>query len=148
LDADPDPAEAVAIGQRRRASMRDFQSRVLYWMVRCFTRKDAFTPEQRAFRFIEEALELVQAVGTSREDVLRLVDYVYGRPVGNVIQEIGGVMVTVAGLASACSVPLDDCAENELARCGANTEQIRAKDLAKPERSSLPGSAPTVNSPP
>jgi hypothetical protein len=109
-------------------------------MTRCFVRPDAMLPEQRAFRFIEEAVELVQAVGTSKADVLRVVDYVYGRPVGVVGQEIGGVSVTLAGLANSVDRSVDGCAEVELERCIANTERIRAKDLAKPQRSPLPGS--------
>lgn len=121
-------------------SERDpFQWRVFQWMKECFARPDSLTKEQRAFRFIEEALELVQAAGTSREDVERLVAYTYGRPVGEVRQEIGGVMVTLAGLAQACSVNMEHAGDQELMRCIANTEKIRAKDLAKPQRSPLPG---------
>lgn len=117
-----------------------FQARVHDWMAACFARPDAMEPAQRAFRFIEEALELVQASGTSREDVLRLVDYVYGRPSGVVSQEIGGVMVTLAGLSTAFGLSMAYAANAELDRCRENTEKIRAKDLAKPQRSPLPGS--------
>jgi hypothetical protein len=123
--------------------MKPFQDRVQDWMRRCFTRPDSMLPEQRAFRFIEEAVELVQATGTSRADVLRVVDYVYGRPVGVVGQEIGGVMVTLAGLANSVDRSVDGCAEVELERCIANTAKIREKDLAKPQRSPLPGPTPS-----
>src|SRR6185312_5264384 len=99
----------------------------------------SLTPEQRSFRFLEEALELAQAVGTTREEALKLVDYVYSRPIGQVGQEIGGVMVTLAGVATVCAELVNSCAEDELARCIANTAKIRMKDLNKPERSPLPG---------
>jgi hypothetical protein len=116
-----------------------FQGRVHQWMKDCFKRPDALFLEQRAFRFIEEALELAQAAGTSREDVLRLVQYVYDRPVGVISQEIGGVMVTLAALATSCYYIMDECGETELSRCVKNTDRIRAKDLVKPQRSPLPG---------
>lgn len=117
-----------------------FQGKVHDWMRECFVRPDAMAPEQRAFRFIEEALELVQAVGTSKADVLRLVEYVYGRLPGDDDQEIGGVLVTLAGLATSRALIMEDCGRHELARCIRNTEAIRAKDLAKPQRSPLPQS--------
>lgn len=118
-----------------------FQARVAEWMEECFTRPDALTVAQRSFRFVEEALELAQAAGTSALDVMRLVAYVYDRPIGTRHQEIGGVMLTLAGLAKACGEDMSHCAEEELTRCIANTERIRANDLAKPERSPLPGTS-------
>jgi hypothetical protein len=116
-----------------------FQSRVWAWVLDCFKRADARLPEQRAFRFIEEALELVQAIGTSKEDVHRLVNYTYSRPPGEFRQEMGGVMVTLAALAESTFTALEGAGEAELRRCILNTAKIRAKDLAKPERSPLPG---------
>lgn len=121
-----------------------FQARVHDWMTKCFARPDAMLPAQRSFRFIEEALELVQSSGTSREDVLRLVEYVYGRPAGVIDQEIGGVMVTLSGLATSFGLSMDYAGNAELARCEKNTEKIRAKDLAKPQRSPLPGLAEQI----
>lgn len=118
-----------------------FQARVYDWMQECFRRPDSLFPEQRSFRFLEEALELAQASGTGREDALRLVDYVYSRPPGEIYQEIGGVMVSLAGLATSVGHSMENAAETELNRCRENTERIRAKDLAKPERSPLPGPA-------
>lgn len=126
-----------------KARLRAFQERVWSWMARCFVRPDSTHPAQRSFRFVEEALELAQAMGTTRDDVLQLVEYVYGRPPGIVAQEIGGVMVTLSAVAGSVGLDLERCAADEIERCEANTEKIRAKDLAKPERSSLPGSPPS-----
>ncbi len=116
-----------------------FQARVYDWMAKCFMRPDSMLPAQRSFRFIEEALELVQASGTSREEVLRLVEYVYGRPPGIIAQEIGGVMVSLSGLATSFGLSMEYAGNAELVRCEENTEKIRAKDLVKPQRSPLPG---------
>lgn len=49
----------------------------------------------RLSRFLEEATELVQAGGMTREKAHILVDYVFARKVGDPDQEIGGVMVTL-----------------------------------------------------
>lgn len=116
-----------------------FQDRVLLWMRNCFMRSDAMDPVHRSFRFAEEALELAQATGCSQNDAHRLVDYVYNRPVGEASQEGGGVMVTLAALLTSLGLNLNECGEGELERCIENTDRIRAKDLAKPERSPLPG---------
>jgi hypothetical protein len=121
------------------SNLRSFQLRVWDWCRACFQRPDALSPEQRAFRFIEEAIELVQAIGTSREDVQRLVEYVYGRPAGCDTQEVGGVMVTLAALSQSRYLDMQAWGEEELRRCIANMDRIRAKDLVKPERSPLPG---------
>lgn len=124
-----------------KSPLGPFQWRVWSWMRSCFIRPDSTLPAQRSFRFLEEALELAQAVGTTREDAQRLVEYVYGRPVGQVRQEIGGVMVTLFALAESTGNSAAQAGEQELDRCIANTEKIRAKDLAKPERSPLPGAS-------
>lgn len=116
-----------------------FQDRVLLWMRNCFVRSDAMDPVHRSFRFTEEALEFAQATGCSQDDAHRLVDYVYNRPVGEASQEGGGVMVTLAALLTSLGLNLNECGEGELERCIENTDRIRAKDLAKPERSPLPG---------
>jgi NTP pyrophosphatase (non-canonical NTP hydrolase) len=47
-------------------------------------------------RFLEEALELAQAEGMTEEEARRVAAYVWGRPVGETGQEVGGVMVTLA----------------------------------------------------
>ncbi|MGT2505726.1 hypothetical protein [Cupriavidus basilensis] len=73
-----------------------FQQRVQPWMLECFGAEIAADARERNHRFIEEALELVQACGATASEAHQLVDYVYGRPVGDRHQEVGGVMVTLA----------------------------------------------------
>jgi hypothetical protein len=55
----------------------DFQVRVNAWMLKCFGPEISADSKERNYRFIEEALELVQALGCSREDAHKLVDYVF-----------------------------------------------------------------------
>lgn len=116
-----------------------FQTRVGVWVDRAFGSQVAADRIERNHRFLEEALELVQANGCTREDAHALVDYTFGRPVGELEQEVGGVMVTLAALCNACDVDAQRAAEVELARAWDRIDQIRAKQAAKPHGSPLPG---------
>mgnify|MGYP001575296809 FL=1 len=100
-------------------------------MTECFGSEIPNDKRERAFRFLEEALELVQAAGTTKEQALKLVDYVYGRPVGELPQEVGGVGVTLAAFCSAHGIDLLDAQYQELRRCWNNIEKIRSKQAAK-----------------
>lgn len=115
-----------------------FQDRVQPWLMACFGEMIAGDREERNHRFLEEALELVQACGCTASEAHQLVDYVYGRPVGEPMQEVGGVMVTLAALCLANGLDMHDAAETELARIWTKVEAIRAKQAAKPKHSPLP----------
>lgn len=83
-----------------------FQDRVQPWMIACFGTEIAGDTVERNHRFLEEALELVQACGCTQSEAHQLVDYVFGRPVGEKPQEVGGVMVTLAALCLAQSLDM------------------------------------------
>lgn len=119
-----------------------FQNRVQPWLMACFGPMIAGDREERNHRFLEEALELVQACGCTASEAHQLVDYVYGRPVGEPAQEVGGVMVTLAALCLANDLDMHGAAETELARIWTKVEQIRAKQAAKPKHSPLPETPP------
>lgn len=119
-----------------------FQSRVQPWMMACFGEAIAADRQERNHRFLEEALELVQANQCTASEAHQLVDYVYGRPVGEPSQEVGGVMVTLAALCLALGLDMHVAAETELARIWNKVEQIRAKQATKPAMSPLPGAYP------
>jgi len=84
--------------------------------------KDAFGEEQAAslphlgIRMMEEAIELAQAAGTDKDMIHKLVDFVYGRPVGGIGNELGGLSVTALALASAAGLDLDAEEANEVRR--------------------------------
>lgn len=120
------------------ASDLTFQQRVEPWMAACFGARIAADTSERNHRFFEEATELVQAGGMPKADALMLVDYVYGRPVGELGQEIGGVMVTLAALCLAQEIDMHAAAEVELARIWTKVAEIRAKQASKPKGSPLP----------
>lgn len=115
-----------------------FQSRVELWMATTFGEAISRDVVERNHRFLEEALELVQAKGCSAEEAHQLVDYVFNRPVGEPAQEVGGVMVTLAALCLAADLDMHEAAEVELARIWTKVEQIRAKQASKPKMSPLP----------
>ena len=124
------------------AEKNTFQARVLPWMNACFGEQISADKQERNHRFLEEALELIQACGATVEEAHQLVDYVYDRPVGEVSQEVGGVMVTLAALCLAQDMDMHAAAETELTRIWGKVEHIRAKQAAKPAFGPLPGSYP------
>lgn len=122
----------------KAARAEPFQKRVRTWTVSCFGEVIAGDRTERSHRFIEEALELVQATGTTASEAHQLVDYVYGRPVGELRQEVGGALSTLAALCNAHRIDMTECGDTELARCWIKIEKIRAKQAAKPKYSPLP----------
>lgn len=122
----------------RAAQRGGYQDRVSTWLLACFGMEIAADRTERNHRFIEEALELVQACGTTASEAHQLVDYVFNRPIGDRYQEVGGVMNTLAALCLAHNFDMLGAGETELTRCWANLEKIRAKQAAKPKHSPLP----------
>lgn len=118
-----------------------FQQRVWLWMFECFGGQVARDTVERNHRFLEESLELVQSTGTTQAEAHALVDYVYGRPIGEPVQELGGVMVTLAALAEANDLNMEAAGDVEVARISEASmmEKIRAKQATKPKHSPLPG---------
>ena len=115
-----------------------FQNRVSPWLMACFGEKIAGDKIERNHRFLEEALELVQSCGCTQSEAHQLVDYVFGRAIGEKFQEAGGVMVTFAALCLAHGLDMEEAAETELARVWTKCEAIRAKQAAKPKHGPLP----------
>lgn len=122
-------------------SALSFQARVQPWLLQCFGQEIAKDPVERNHRFLEESLELVQSCGCTQSEAHQLVDYTFGRPVGEPNQEAGGVMVTLAALCLAHGLDMHQAGETELARIWNKVESIRAKQAAKPAHSPLPGYA-------
>lgn len=121
--------------------MKKFQKAVGSWLLKCFGQDIAKDKLERSFRFTEEALELAQATGLTKIQILILVDYVYSRGTGEPTQEIGGVMVTLAALCEANNFDLELAADTELKRIHQKINKIREKHFSKPKDvvSPLPG---------
>jgi hypothetical protein len=115
-----------------------YQQRVHDWILACFGEGIGADRIERNHRFLEEALETVQAGGCTRSEAHQLVDYVFDRPAGELWQEVGGVMNTLAAFCTAHGLDMAECGERELARVWTKVEAIRAKQAAKPKHSPLP----------
>jgi len=122
-------------------TLKWYQTQIDRWMHLVFPPEVCEDKDIRNYRFLEEALELVQAGGCTRERAYELVDYVYGRPVGEKVQEVGGVMVTLAGWCEVHGVDLQSAAMNELERVNRPEimQKIRDKQASKVGTSALPG---------
>ena len=112
-------------------ALAGFQLNIDAWLRECLGAQIAYHIQERGYRFFEEALELVQSAGITKEEVLKLVDYTYTRPVGEPAQEVGGVMVTLAALCTALELDLIECSLAELDRIRDSIEVIRAKHHTK-----------------
>lgn len=115
-----------------------YQGQVEDWLEACFPADVRRDRRERNHRFLEEALELAQANGCSRDDAAALVEYVFNRPIGEPQSEVGGVLVTLASLCSALGIDMDEAGDRELARNWDRIALIRAKQAAKPHGSPLP----------
>lgn len=113
--------------------IKDYQNCIREWLYKCFNEELCASKPERNHRFLEEALELVQSNGISKEECLKIVDYVYSRPEGDPFQEIGGVATTLAALCASYGVSLEDAALVELARIEDKVDQIREKQSKKPK---------------
>lgn len=100
------------------------QRRAGEWARLCFGPTIARDPVIRNHRFMEEAVELVQSLGCTRNEVLNIVDYVYGRDAGDPKQEVGGVAITLATLCAAHGMNVTRLAELEMRRI--ESPEVRA----------------------
>ena len=135
--------EAIAACQ---AVGRSFQAGVAEWMGQCFLPPLYSDMTERGDRLLEEVLELLQANGYDSARVPTLVNYVFGRPVGEPAQEVGGVMVTLAGYCWVAGLDMHAAGDAELARI--SQPEVMAKIRAKQEAKNalqfdtpLPGNA-------
>ena len=88
---------------------------LLAWAIRTFG-PVAANRDERAARFIEEALELVQSEGLSESTALRIVWRVYSRPAGDIAREIGQAMACLECLAENIGLSADAEAHKEFGR--------------------------------
>lgn len=117
------------------SSNTSLQPDVAKWVTACMGEATLNDQTKRAFRFLEEALELAQACGVVREEVDALTSYVFNRPIGEIHQEVAGSGVTLLALATAYGLDFNEEITRELARVWepAAFERIRAKAAAAPK---------------
>lgn len=103
--------DAAAAAPERASGWRDIataredrQTQVSAWITAAFGAEQATSVRQRGVRMLEEAIEAYQAAGCDGAMAHDLVAYVFGRPVGELGQELGGVAVGLLGLANAAGL--------------------------------------------
>lgn len=106
---------------------KSYQMRQEQWLSACFGDPKKIDKAKLNHYFIEEAIELVQTLGCSQEDVLRIANYVFSRPVGEVKQEIGGVMSTLSSICNSYEIDLLNAADAELDRNWRDITKIQRK---------------------
>lgn len=111
---------------------RSLQERKHDWMVTCFDKTILEDHAERNRRFLEEAAEVVQAAGMSREEAHFMIDYVFDRPKGDVYKEAGGALLVLMTLATLHGFDLLQAGEAELRRIWPLVEKIREKHKTKP----------------
>lgn len=98
-----EPAASIpAMGRDQRQHM------IADWAIAAFGTAEATGIPQRGLRLLEEAIEAFQACGGDEAIAHKLVTYVFGRPPGQIDQELGGVAVTMLALAAAAGLSADE----------------------------------------
>lgn len=110
-----------------------FQDKIRKFVVDTFGLELADSKEERCHRFAEESLELLQACGYTKDQLQNIIEYVYSRPVGDEVKEVGGVMATLAALCSAIGTDMIKQAGNEAKRAVRNAQYIKLKHNGKPD---------------
>lgn len=121
---DPVPPFSPSVAEMKSPTPEDYdldvrdvrQLAVALWAVECFGEAQAQSVPQRALRLLEEAIEAAQAAAVEERLVHDLVMFVYGRPVGELAQEVAGVSVTLLALAAALGVSADLVERTEVVR--------------------------------
>lgn len=82
------------------------QADVYQWVHDCFG-EAACEPIERARRLAEETLECVQSAGVTKEELLRIVDFVYANEPGPLREELGDACFTLMAFAEANCLSLE-----------------------------------------
>jgi hypothetical protein len=96
--------------------MRYFQWLCSNWVTTRFS-KECFTSlTERVSRVLEESTELAQSEGLTHAQAVKIVNYVYGREIGEPHQEAAGTAFTLLTYAEAKGLDLEVVLRDELDR--------------------------------
>lgn len=91
------------------------QAWVLEWAVAAFGDASK-NPVERGMRVAEEAVELAQAMGAQREEMHALVEFIFAKPPGDIVREVGQVALTLDAAAEIFGINAQAEGWNELRR--------------------------------
>lgn len=115
--------------------LKEIESRVDIWLRDCVGHEVADNLEERNNRFCEEALELLQACGYTRQQIDAMADVVYSKsPSTDIAGACADVMVCLMPLARARQIDLTTALRETIKRNWANSNAIREKNRHKPIR--------------
>jgi len=135
LKTPPAPAEPIPMPVVGSMNSTDYQVRVAQWIKTAFDERILNHVLERGARFLEEAVELAQSCGIPEDTARAIVADVYGaHKKGEPDQELGGVALTLAGLAHTLKLDIGAAGETELMCCWRDIEIIKGKHKAKPVR--------------
>lgn len=107
------PSNVLAAGDVENMA-RDYRAALIRrWAIAAFGELEATDLRQRGVRLLEEAIEAFQAAGGDTAMAHQLVDFVFGRPKGELGQELGGLAVCLHAIAAAAglSADVEECRE-------------------------------------
>lgn len=111
---------------------QDLQARNTNFCLKCFGFTNTFNRRERALRYAEESLELMQAAGLTESDVEALKKHVYSREPGQIRKELGNAQLTLLALGTSYGIHVVDEGERDLRWAKNNISYIREKYLSKP----------------
>lgn len=124
--------------QMERRARDQRQRDIMEWIREtfgCLPGLDVESRRERAMRFLEEAMELCQAVGLTQGDVYNMARYTYGRPAGVPAQEVGGVAVTLCALCEVLGISATQAEFDEIGRVmDISPDKFQARHVAKMEK--------------
>lgn len=125
----PDMSDPVLREAISRISISVYQDVVRNWTVRTFGEDGVKHSSQ--YRVVEEALELGQSLGVSKEDAINLVNKVCSLPVGDVKAELGDALFTLCGVANQINCSLAEVGYSTMNMNFNKIEAIREKNKSK-----------------
>lgn len=125
---------AVSFDQEAfQTAMLSFQTQWSIWMHNCYPIEHIINPKEARQRFAEEAIEAMQAADMTKEEVISMVEYVFGREKGELSQEAAGTLNCLITLCNQRNIDLGKAAVADLNYCWENLANIRAKNALKPK---------------
>lgn len=95
---------------------RNLTNRCTAWGREVLGEEAVRNPKERGLRHSEEAIELAQSLGVTRQQMYALIRQVYDKPVGEPSQEVAGSLFTLYVLADVIGVDPEVALAKELER--------------------------------
>lgn len=111
-------------------SIAEYQEKIKIWDEETFGVKKDHSPTV-AIRVLEEVIELCQCHDIDIETMLKVIDQVYSKPVGEISQEVAGILVSLLNYSNHAGVNAEESLLKELVRIEIDKELIREKNKLK-----------------